>query len=273
MSQVRLRDAAQEVLPKDVVARTGDELVKKNKAQLDEVLGFLNTFLLVFAGVSLVVGTFLIVNTFSILVAQRSRELALLRALGASRRQVNVSVLVEAVAVGLGSTLGLGAGYLLARGLQLLFGAVGFDLSRAVFPVNVRTVVASYAVGVLVTVVAAYLSGPPRLHDPARRGAAGRRGVAGVHAAPPGARRVRAHRGRRRRDGRRLHQEGNLALTLIGLGMLGILVGVSLLSPWVGRPLTRAFEVGTAAPSAPSARWRRRTPCATPGVRRPPPAP
>ena len=132
VSQVQLRDAAQEVLPKDVVARTGDALVKKNKAPLDEILGFLNTFLLVFAAVSLVVGTFLIVNTFSILVAQRSRELALLRALGASRRQVNLSVLVEALVVGLfGSTLGLGAGYLLARGLQLLFGAVGFDLSRA----------------------------------------------------------------------------------------------------------------------------------------------
>ena len=105
----------------------------------------------------MVVGTFLIINTFSILVAQRSRELALLRALGASRRQVNVSVLVEALFVGLvGSTVGLGVGYLLARGLQLLFGTIGFDLSRAAFPVNLRTVVASYAVGVLVTVAAAY---------------------------------------------------------------------------------------------------------------------
>ncbi len=135
VSQTRLRDAAQRVLPKGVVARTGDAVVAKNKAGLDDILGFLNTFLLVFAGVSLVVGTYLIINTFSILVAQRTRELALLRALGASRRQVDVSVLVESVFVGLfGSTLGLALGYLLARGLQALFGAFGIDLSRATLP-------------------------------------------------------------------------------------------------------------------------------------------
>jgi len=245
VSQTRLRDAAQQVLPHGVVARTGDELVRKNKAQLDEVLGFLNTFLLVFAGVSLVVGTFLIVNTFSILVAQRSRELALLRALGASRRQVNVSVLVEAVAVGLfGSTLGLGAGYLLARGLQLLFGAFGFDLSRAVFPVNPRTVVASYAVGVLVTVVAAYLPArrastiPPvaALRDDVAlpESSLHRRVLVGFGLIVVG---VAAMVGG-------FMRHGNLGLALIGLGMLAVLVGVSLLSPWVGRPLTRAFELG-----------------------------
>ena len=136
MSQTELRDAAQKVLPRGVVARTGDALVKTNKADLDEILGFLNTFLLVFAAVSLVVGTFLIVNTFSILVAQRSRELALLRALGASRRQVNVSVLVEA--------LGRRAVRIHGRprrratssraACSVLFGAVGFDLSRAHVP-------------------------------------------------------------------------------------------------------------------------------------------
>ena len=70
---------------------------RRTRPAIDEILGFLNTFLLVFAAVSLVVGTFLIINTFSILVAQRSRELALLRALGASRRQVNRSVLARGV--------------------------------------------------------------------------------------------------------------------------------------------------------------------------------
>ena len=184
------------MLPRGVVARTGDALVKKNKATLDQILGFLNTFLLVFAAVSLVVGTFLIVNTFSILVAQRSRELALLRALGASRRQVNRvrarggagrrPVRLDASASALG--------YLLARGLQLLFGAVGFDLSRAHFPVNLRTVVASYVVGVVVTVVAAYLPARRASADPAGRGAARRRRAARVVAAPPGAGRLRADR-------------------------------------------------------------------------------
>ncbi len=245
VSQAQLRDAAQKVLPPGVVARTGDSLVKSNKASLDQVLGFLNTFLLVFAAVSLVVGTFLIINTFSILVAQRSRELALLRALGASRRQVNVSVLVEAVFVGLlGSTVGLGAGYLLARGLQLLFGAIGFDLSRASFPINVRTVVASYAVGLVVTVVAAYL--------PARRASR----VPPVAALRDDVALPEASLHRRVLVGFGLilvgavamvlgfMRSGNLGLTLIGLGMLAILVGVSLLSPWLGRPLTRAFELG-----------------------------
>ena len=245
VSQTELRDAAQEVLPTGVVARTGDALVKSNKASLDEILGYLNTFLLVFAAVSLVVGTYLIINTFSILVAQRSRELALLRALGASRRQVNVSVLVEALFVGLlGSTVGLGVGYLLARGLQLLFGTIGFDLSRAAFPVNLRTVVASYAVGVLVTVAAAYLPArrasviPPvaALRDDVALPEASLRrrvvvgfalillGIVGMVAGFMG--------------------DGNTALIMIGLGMLAILVGVSLLSPWIGRPLTRLFEVG-----------------------------
>jgi len=137
VTQKQLQAAAQRVLPRGVVARTGDAIVKANKQGLDRILGFLNTFLLVFAGISLVVGTFLIINTFSILVAQRTRELALLRALGASRRQVNVLVLVEVAFVGLvGSTLGLGLGYLLALGLRALFGVFGLDLSRAEFPVT-----------------------------------------------------------------------------------------------------------------------------------------
>jgi putative ABC transport system permease protein len=245
VSQTQLRDAAAKVLPPGVVARTGDTLVKSNKAQLDKFLGFLNTFLLVFAGVSLVVGTFLIINTFSILVAQRSRELALLRALGASRRQVNVSVLIEAVVVGLfGSTVGLGIGYLLARGLQALFGALGFDLSRAHFPVNLRTIVASYAVGLVVTVVAAYLparrasSIPPvaALRDDVAmpESSLRRRLLAGVGLIVVGVAGMTVG----------LMRGHNLGLLLIGFGMLAILVGVSLLSPWLGRPLTRGFEIG-----------------------------
>ena len=244
-SQQALATAAQKVLPAGVVAQTGDRLVAKNKKQLDEILGFLNTFLLVFAAVSLVVGTYLIVNTFSILVAQRSRELALLRALGASRRQVNLSVLVEAVVVGVaGSTVGLAAGYLLALGLRALFGAFGFDLSRAAFPVNPRTVVASYAVGVLVTVAAAYL--------PARRAAT----VPPVAALRDDVALPESSLRRRVVVGFLLvvlgivgmvggfSRDGDLGLALIGGGMLGVLVGVSLLSPWVGRPVTRLFEVG-----------------------------
>src|SRR4051812_33534199 len=158
VSQTELAAAAQRVLPAGVEATPGDKLVKENKKQLDQILGFIQTFLLVFAAVSLVVGVFLIINTFSILVAQRSRELALLRAMGASRRQVNRSVLLEALAVGvIGSTVGLGVGYLLALGLRFVFGLFGLDLSRAKFPVEWTTVAAAYAVGIIVTVVAGYL--------------------------------------------------------------------------------------------------------------------
>ncbi len=173
------------------MARTGDAVVKKNQESLDEVLGFLNTFLLVFAAISLVVGTFLIINTFSILVAQRSRELALLRALGASRRQVNVSVLIEAVVVGLfGSTIGLGVGYLLARGLQALFGTFGLDLSRAEFGINLRTIVASYAVGRGDHGDRGLPARPTCLPDRAGRCARRRRRAAGVVAAQARARRA-----------------------------------------------------------------------------------
>ena len=164
-----------------VVARTGDAYVEENKESLDEILGFLQTFLLVFAAVSLIVGIFIIINTFSILVAQRSRELALLRAMGASRRQVNRSVLLEAIAVGLvGSTVGLGVGYLLALGLRWLFGVFGLDLSRADFPMTWPAVFWSYVVGVGVTAVAALLPARRAARIASDRGPARRRGPARV---------------------------------------------------------------------------------------------
>ncbi|WP_148574071.1 ABC transporter permease [Nocardioides caldifontis] len=244
VSQQELADAVQPLLPEGVVAKTGDESVEENQATIDEVMGFLNTFLLVFAAVSLVVGTFLIINTFSILVAQRSRELALLRALGASRRQVNRSVLLEAVGVGIiGSTLGLVGGYLLALGLKALFGTFGLDLAGAEFPVTWTTIVVSYAVGILVTVVAAYL--------PARRAAR----VAPVQALrddvamPEASLRVRMLVGAllvavgAASIAAGLLELGGEVLLLLGGGALAVLIGAALLSPLVGRPVVRAFGV------------------------------
>ena len=175
------------MLPKGVVARTGDAYVKKNKESLDEILGFLQTFLLVFAAVSLFVGVFIIINTFSILVAQRSRELALLRAMGASRRQVNGSVLLEAIAVGLvGSTVGLGVGYLLALGLRWLFGVFGLDLSRAEFPMTWSAVLWSYVDRGGGHRRRGAAPRAARLPDPPDRGPARRRGPARVDHAAPG---------------------------------------------------------------------------------------
>ena len=103
---------------------------------------FLQTFLLIFAAIALVVGAFLIVNTFSILVAQRSRELALLRALGASRRQVSRSVLLEALVLGLlGSTIGLVLGVGLAYAIRWLIGLIGLDLGSEPLTLTPRAVV------------------------------------------------------------------------------------------------------------------------------------
>ena len=164
VSEQQLRDQVAAALPKGYDAVTGDAAAKQEASDLQKALSFITTFLLIFAGIALVVGSFLIVNTFSILVAQRGRELALLRALGASRGQVTRSVLFEAVVLGLvGSTLGLGLGVLLAMGIRALFATFGLDLSGAGLVFAPRTVVASYAVGILVTVLAAYL--------PARRSA------------------------------------------------------------------------------------------------------
>ena len=130
VSQDELRDEVAAALPDGLEAVTGDDAADESASDLLEAVGFLSTFLLIFAGVSVVVAAFLIVNTFSILVAQRSRELALLRALGASARQVTRSVLLEALVIGLiGATLGVGLGVVLAMGIRSLFANFGLDLT------------------------------------------------------------------------------------------------------------------------------------------------
>ncbi|MBA2574938.1 MAG: FtsX-like permease family protein [Nocardioidaceae bacterium] len=242
VSQVQLRDAVEGVLPEGLEALTGDDFAADQQEIIGEILGFINTFLLVFAAVALVVGTFLIINTFSILVAQRSRELALLRAMGASKTQVNRAVLAEAFVVSLvGSTVGLGLGYLLAIGLKALFGVIGLDLGAADMPIELRTVLLSYVVGVIVTLIAAYL--------PARRASRispvqamrddvalaetslRRRFVLGAVMVAGGvALMVAGFAG-----------SGGRGLLLIGLGMLAILLGVALMAPVLGRPIIQAL--------------------------------
>jgi putative ABC transport system permease protein len=205
-------------------------------------LNFLNIFLLVFAAIALVVGTFLIINTFSILVAQRSRELALLRALGASRRQVNGSVLLEAVAVGVvGATLGLAGGWALAAGLKAVFAQFGLDLSATPLVFSLRTVVVSYAVGMAVTVVAAYLPArhasriPPvaAMRDDVAlpESSIHRRMLSGGVLALVGVTLMSVG----------LAESGGTGATLVGLGVFGILVGVALMSPVLGRPVLRVL--------------------------------
>lgn len=164
VTQTELRARVAAVLPSGVEAMTGEATAKESAAQVQENLGFFGTLLLVFAGVSLFVGAFIIVNTFQILVAQRTRELGLLRALGASRAQIRGSVLAEAAVVGaVASGLGLGLGVLVAGALQRLLEEFGIDLPTAESRVRSRTVVVSLLVGFGVTVASAVL--------PARRAA------------------------------------------------------------------------------------------------------
>ncbi|MEV2189850.1 ABC transporter permease [Streptomyces phaeochromogenes] len=143
---------------------TADEQAETAASQLGGFLDVIKYVMLGFAGIAVLVGVFLIVNTFSMLIAQRTRELGLLRALGADRRQVRRSVLLEATLLGLvGSTLGLAAGIGLAIGLIELMGLFGMNLKTAEMVIGWATPVAAYVVGVGVTFVAAYL--------PARRAA------------------------------------------------------------------------------------------------------
>ncbi len=153
----RVRTAFAESGLDPVLVQTGEQVQDEASAALTEALGFITTFLLVFAGVALFVGGFIIVNTFSVLIARRTRELALLRAVGASRRQVTYSVLVEAALVGLvGGVLGLAVGIVLATGLRELFGVVGFDIPAGPLVVRPRTVVAALLIGTVLTMVAAW---------------------------------------------------------------------------------------------------------------------
>ncbi|WP_327349741.1 FtsX-like permease family protein [Streptomyces sp. NBC_01321] len=137
--------------------RTQKEAADANKNSMGSFLDVMKYVMLGFAGIALLVGIFLIVNTFSMLVAQRTREIGLMRAIGSSRKQVNRSVLIEALFLGiLGSVLGVGAGIGLAVGLMKFMGAVGMELSTDDLTVAWTTPVVGLALGIIVTVVAAY---------------------------------------------------------------------------------------------------------------------
>jgi putative ABC transport system permease protein len=150
-----LRDRIRAALPRTVNVRTGTQQAAQDSSDLEKNLSFIRTFLLVFAYVSLVVGAFIIFNTFSITVAQRTREFGLLRTLGGSRAQIMRAVLIESLLLGvLGAVLGLLGGIALAPALDQLFKSFGADLPDSGTVLETRTIVVSLAVGVGVTVLA-----------------------------------------------------------------------------------------------------------------------
>lgn len=238
VEQQTLVDDIAPLLPEGTEVVTGAQQADETQEVLSQALGFVSTFLLVFAGVALFVGAFIIFNTFSMLVAQRTRELALLRAIGASRAQVTRSVLGESLLVGLvGSIAGLGVGIALAAGLQAVLGSL-FGLDLEGLPVNPRTVVATLLIGVVVTAVAAVL--------PARR-ASGIAPVAAMRddqALPRSTVRVRAALGLA------LAALGAVAMALVltdtvteqalailGAGVAAVFIGVAVASPAVSKPV------------------------------------
>jgi len=151
-----LRDRIARVMPQQVQVETGEQAAQRQTNDIADNLKFLQIALLVFAGVSLFVGAFQIFNTFSITVAQRTREFGMLRTLGASRPQLLATVGIEALVLGLlGAAVGLAGGVGFAFGINELFKAVGIDLPNTGTVVAVRTVIVSLIVGVVVTLVAA----------------------------------------------------------------------------------------------------------------------
>jgi putative ABC transport system permease protein len=236
-----IRDRVAAVLPGGVEAVTAASAAAAQAQQLRSALGFLTNGLLVFALISLFVASFIIWNTFSILVAQRTRELALLRALGARRGQVLRSVLAEAGAVGTCASLaGLGLGALAAKGLGALLAGAGIDLPTGDLQLNGGAAAIAVGVGVAVTVMAAVAparramrvaplaalreAAPTPPPFSARRLAAGLAVLAGGAAALAAG--LLGHTG--------------AGLGLVGGGALAIFLGVTTLGPLLARPLAWA---------------------------------
>jgi putative ABC transport system permease protein len=143
------------LLPPHAQALTVDEQIKKDQSEWSSFAKIIRYALLTFAGIALFVGAFVIFNTLSITVAQRSREMATLRTIGVSQRQILGGVMAEGLTIGaLASTLGIGFGILLARGLSALMGAIGIDVPRTATVYAPRTFIISAAVGIVVTLVA-----------------------------------------------------------------------------------------------------------------------
>jgi putative ABC transport system permease protein len=218
---------------------TGTTLAQEQSNNVKNNLSFFNTFLLIFALVALFVGAFIIYNTFSITVAQRARELGLLRALGASGSQVVGSVALEALVVGLlSSVLGLGLGILLVNPLEGLLSAFGISLPTGPVQIQARTIIVALVAGTLVTFVSAIAPArraariPPiaALQDQAAAPTSGRRrygwGAAftifGVGILAYG-----------------LYGGGSNAAATVGVAAALVFIGVAMLSPLVARPVAR----------------------------------
>ncbi|HTU74139.1 MAG TPA: ABC transporter permease [Trebonia sp.] len=243
-----VQQAIARALPPDAQVVTGQTIINENTSSVSQALSFFNTALLIFALISLFVGAFTIYNTFSIIVGQRTRELALLRVVGASRRQVFRSVLTEAAIVGaVSSAIGVGLGVAAAVGIEALLSGFGITLPTGPLTFEPRTAIVGLCVGTLVTVASAI--------GPARNA---------VRIPPVAALADRPADGDRGRLARRRMIAGT-ALVVIGAALLGVglsrpvviavgagavcvFIGVAMLAPAAVRPLAGVL-------GRPLARW------------------
>ncbi len=226
------------VTPSAFEAVSGQAAADATASSVNKALSFINTFLLVFAAIALLVASFLIVNTFSIIVAHRGRELALFRAIGASRRQITRAVLFEAAVTGfVGSTLGLGLGWVLALGIRALFTRFGVDLGSALPVVPWSAVGWSYAVGMVITMVSAWLPGRKAGHVPPVAAMSGEvmtgTGNLGIRAAIGVAMTIAGAAAM----GVGLWTHISHRALVIGVGAALVLLGVAAASPLLGRPV------------------------------------
>lgn len=242
VSQETLAARIAPTLPKGFEAVTAKAVNKEQSDSISKALGFFNVFLLIFAGVALFVGLFIILNTFTMLVAQRTRELALLRAIGASRRQVMSAVLGEAAVVGVvASTVGLVLGLLVALGVRGLLDAVGVSMPAGSLVIKTHTIIASYVVGVLVTLLAAWFPSFRASRIPPI--AAMRDGVA----LPERSLRVRAVIGGVLTLIGAVSIAGSIrgnsggAAARVGIGILFVMVGIWVMSALISRPVVRVI--------------------------------
>ncbi len=237
-SQADVAAAVQTAVGDDVEVITGAALIAEDQASMADLLAGMSAIFVVFALVAVVVGAFIINNTFAITVAQRTRQMAMLRAIGASGRQVKRSVLIEAAAVGvLASAAGLAAGVAVAAGLRQLMSVLGFDMPDGPTVIEPNAIVLSFGVGVTITVLSAWL--------PARRSAK----ISPVAALREVSVDRSAGSARRAITGSVFTAAGVTALFgglrgesgLVGVGALAILVGMVVLGPVLARPVAKVF--------------------------------
>jgi putative ABC transport system permease protein len=240
VSQAELTASLSEVLPDGAEAVTGEAVADENADAIKQNFQIVGVILGTFAGIALFVGSFIIWNTFTMTVTQRSREIALLRAIGARRRQVMSSLLTEAVVLGVAaSAVGIGLGLAVAKGLKSLMDAVGLALPFTSLQVPAVAIWGSFVIGTVVTVLAALV--PARratkvlpieaLRDstPGAEKPSKWRAVVGLAVLGAGA------------AGMLAALYGDAGMLVFGVGLLGAMVGVMVALPLAVRPLAAAI--------------------------------